>query len=303
MFRRNALMQRTALSRGTTIRNIEEYNAQASAAEQLPYIAVIADEVADLGKEERAILSTLVRMAGAAGLVFYIMTQYPTVDAIPSQIQSNATNRLVMKITPTDLRVALRLGSGEVPAYDPSAITVKGAAILRREGREVFGRVPEMHNELRVHIIDNLVHEWPRTAPTARPATPLRPAATPTAPDTAALLHAALERIAQLEQRLAAAAISAPTDAPSTAPSTPAEMADSRSDAPLLAPSTPVEGVAVEVVEAGKGAATAEERTRILELHAQGQSISAIARAVYNTAGGTGFYKVKQVVEPLTKTA
>lgn len=74
MFRRNSLMQRTAQQRGTTIRNIEEYNAQARAGEQLPYIAVIADEVADLGKEERAVLCTLVRMAGAAGLVFFVMT-------------------------------------------------------------------------------------------------------------------------------------------------------------------------------------------------------------------------------------
>ena len=59
----------------------------------------------------------------------------------------------------------------------------------------------------------------------------------------------------------------------------------------------------VEVVESGKGAATAEERARILELYAQGQSISAIARTVYGAPGGAAFYKVKALVEILAKSA
>ena len=38
------------------------------------------------------------------------------------------------------------------------------------------------------------------------------------------------------------------------------------------------------------------ERERILRLHANGMSLSAIARTVYGTAGGAAFYQVKAVL-------
>jgi len=77
--------------------------------------------------------------------------------------------------------------------------------------------------------------------------------------------------------------------------------------APVQA-STPrsVEPARIEAAAAGTpepeaaSVAVESERERILRMHANGLSLSAIAREVYGTAGGAAFYQVKRVVATTT---
>lgn len=83
---------------------------------------------------QRDQLCTLARMGAAAGLVLLTSTQYPTAEVLPSQVQANALNRVVLKLSSGKYTpVALSLAPGERSTYEPAAI-VRGVAVFRHNG-------------------------------------------------------------------------------------------------------------------------------------------------------------------------
>lgn len=141
-------------------RNLAEYIARTG--NQAPLVFVIADEVAELDKDQRAMLGTIARMGRAAGIVLLVATQYPTVEALSNQVQANLANRLVLRLESSSYTpVALRRTKEDGGQYEPAAINRPGVGVLRRDGgREVLGVVPEVDDVTRNNQITVLALQW-----------------------------------------------------------------------------------------------------------------------------------------------
>ena len=156
MERRNTLMFNRA-------RNIHEYMKKTG--ERLPIVVVIVDEAAELTSEQQEMLCTIARMGAASGIVLLCSTQYPTADVLPSQVQANALNRIVLQLASSKYtQVALGLAPGERSTYEPSAIKPRGVAIFKSNGGEqVIGRVPEVTDAQREQTLATIIAQWPRS--------------------------------------------------------------------------------------------------------------------------------------------
>jgi len=84
-------------------RNIEGYNRAAGGEEQMPYIVIFIDELADLmfasSREVEDSITRLAQMARAAGIHLIIGTQRPSVDVITGIIKANLPSRISFKVT------------------------------------------------------------------------------------------------------------------------------------------------------------------------------------------------------------
>ena len=89
---------------GTRVKNIEGYNEYAKEADEdeLPYIVVIIDELADLmmtsGKDVEYSISRLAQMARASGIHLIAATQRPSADVITGIIRSNTPSRISYRV-------------------------------------------------------------------------------------------------------------------------------------------------------------------------------------------------------------
>lgn len=125
-------------------RGITSYNKKASAEEQLPYIVVIIDELADLmmvsASEVEDNICRLAQMARAAGIHLVIATQRPSVDVITGLIKANIPSRISFAVSSqTDSRTILDMGGAEkllgkgdmlfAPAGMQKPLRVQGAFI------------------------------------------------------------------------------------------------------------------------------------------------------------------------------
>ena len=109
------------------VRNIVEYNAKVKLGgvkvedenhQQLPYIVVIIDELADLmmvaSKEVETPIARLAQMARAVGIHLIVATQRPSVNVITGTIKANFPARVAYQVaTKVDSRTVLDMNGAE----------------------------------------------------------------------------------------------------------------------------------------------------------------------------------------------
>ena len=132
-------------------RSIENYNNQAGIEEQMPYIVIFIDELADLmfavANEVEDSITRLAQMGRAAGIHLILATQRPSVDVITGIIKANFPTRISFQVSSkVDSRTILDshgaeqlLGKGDMLLMFPGAriIRVHGALITEEEIRAV----------------------------------------------------------------------------------------------------------------------------------------------------------------------
>jgi len=150
-----------------SVRNIDGYNARREldpAMENLPYLVIIIDELADLmmtaPDEVESVIVRLAQMARATGIHLIIATQRPSVDVLTGLIKANFPARIAFMVTSQiDSRVILDspgaerlLGKGDMLFQDPQA-----AKPVRVQGTFVHDR-----------DIEKMVNHWRTAVPLAQ---------------------------------------------------------------------------------------------------------------------------------------
>jgi S-DNA-T family DNA segregation ATPase FtsK/SpoIIIE len=155
-------------------RNIAQYNTAVrtgkapEGAEELPYLVIIIDELADLmmvaAKEVEDSICRIAQLARAAGIHLIVATQRPSTDIITGLIKTNITNRIAFAVgSGIDSRVVLDqpgaeklVGLGDMlfstPAW-PKPKRIQGAFVSEDEINSVVEHVkaqaePDYHEEI-----------------------------------------------------------------------------------------------------------------------------------------------------------
>ena len=167
---RKALLEmerRYMLFSNLSVRNIDGYNARRETdplMENLPYLVIIIDELADLmmtaPDEVESVIVRLAQMARATGIHLIIATQRPSVDVLTGLIKANFPARIAFMVTSQiDSRVILDspgaerlLGKGDMLFQDPQA-----AKPVRVQGTFVHDR-----------DIEKMVNHWRTAVPLAQ---------------------------------------------------------------------------------------------------------------------------------------
>lgn len=139
------------------VRNIADYNKQVhDAAERLPFIVVIIDELADLmmtaGRDIEDLIARITQMARAAGIHMIVATQRPSVDVITGLIKVNFPSRISFRVTSkVDSRTILDcngadklLGRGDMLFLDSHQSILRrvhGAYVSDKEIEEVVTHI------------------------------------------------------------------------------------------------------------------------------------------------------------------
>jgi S-DNA-T family DNA segregation ATPase FtsK/SpoIIIE len=136
----NEMERRYRLMSENKVKNIENYNAKVrrEGGEELPYIVVVIDELADLmmtgGKDVEYSIARLAQMARAAGIHLIIATQRPSVDVVTGLIKANLPSRLSYRVgQKIDSKVILdQMGADSLLGRGDALFTPPGANGLVR---------------------------------------------------------------------------------------------------------------------------------------------------------------------------
>ena len=121
-------------------RNIDGYNKVATEDEQMPFIVIFIDELADLmfasSREVEDSITRLAQMARAAGIHLIIGTQRPSVDVITGIIKANLPSRISFKVTSKiDSRTILdTMGAEQLLDKGDMLLMLSGQGIKRVHG-------------------------------------------------------------------------------------------------------------------------------------------------------------------------
>jgi S-DNA-T family DNA segregation ATPase FtsK/SpoIIIE len=142
------------------VKNFDSYNE--TAAEKLPYIVIIVDELADLmmvaSKDVEAAIARLAQMARASGMHLILATQRPSVDVLTGLIKANFPTRISFKVaSKIDSRTIIDssgaehlLGAGDM-LYLPSGRPLQrihGAYISEAETAQIVDFLKEQGNAI-----------------------------------------------------------------------------------------------------------------------------------------------------------
>jgi len=134
------------------VRNIEGHNAKAR--EQMPYMVVIIDELADLmmtaPDEVERIICRLAQLARATGIHLVVATQRPSVDVVTGLIKANLPARIAFAVSSqVDSRTILDgvgaeklLGKGDAlyaPSDSAKQIRLQGTFVSDKEINNLVG--------------------------------------------------------------------------------------------------------------------------------------------------------------------
>jgi S-DNA-T family DNA segregation ATPase FtsK/SpoIIIE len=154
------------------VRNLDGYRLKVMdepAAEAIPYLVVIIDELADLmmtsPDDVEGVLCRLAQMGRASGIHLIIATQRPSVDVLTGLIKANVPARIAFAVTSlTDSRVVLDmpgaerlLGRGDMLFMPPDAAKptrIQGAFV---EDKDVQYIVNHWHS---VAPVPEYAEEW-----------------------------------------------------------------------------------------------------------------------------------------------
>ncbi len=147
------------------VRNIEDYNSRVRQGgprikeeklQQLPYIIIIIDELADLmmiaAKEVENPIARLTQMARAVGIHLILATQRPSVDVLTGVIKANFPARIAFMVTTRpdsktilDMNGAEQLlGNGDMlyqPPGEPRPIRLQNPLITTREVERLISHI------------------------------------------------------------------------------------------------------------------------------------------------------------------
>jgi S-DNA-T family DNA segregation ATPase FtsK/SpoIIIE len=142
------------------VRDIDQYNRRVEAGkydgEQLPYIVVVIDELADLmitaAKEVEEPIARLAQMARAVGIHLIVATQRPSVDVLTGVIKANFPARIAFQVaSKTDSRTILDyngaeklLGRGDMlylPPAQPEPIRLHNSFVSLEEIEDVLDHI------------------------------------------------------------------------------------------------------------------------------------------------------------------
>ena len=162
-------------------RDLDEYNAQVEVSKRLPRILIIIDEASELmthptGKKVmEATLSSLARVARAAGVHMLFATQTPSKDVITSEIQNNMTTKIAFAVSDyvqsqvifKSPEAAKLLGQGDMIIKKPSNMTrAQCAFVSTSEINKIVDFVKD-HNKVEFddEAIERILHGSKEEAP------------------------------------------------------------------------------------------------------------------------------------------